>query len=1092
MKNYSFFSVLALLHFICLHGLAQNEYPTFKRINTNDGLSQGHVSAILKDRKGFMWFATDEGINKYDGYRFTVYKHDPEKASSISNNAVFDVLEDKAGNLWIGTASGLDKFDRNADSFIHYPSGRRGGMYVKDIFQDSKSRIWLGTTEGLYLFDAAKGSFFCYRHAAAANSLSDDIIYRVTEDNDGRLWIATKNGLNVLYPETGHFLNYKNEPGNNRSIGANWIKSVYKDSKGNIWAGTQGSGIALFSFKDNSFTNFRHNDADPGSISHNDILSFAEDNKGKLWVGTENGGISVLDDLTNSFTHYQFDINNNNSLSNNSIYCIYKDDINNIWVGTFSDGINFLPFYGDKFRHYNQIPGDKNSLSNSIILSITADSNGAIWIGTDGGGLNLFDKKSGTFSHYRYDKNKKNGISSDYVLSVIEVEPGILGIGYHRGGFDLFDIKKGVFTHHLPDENNSNSLSTLTVNVIFQDRSGLLWLGTWGGGLDVYDRKTNSYTHYKNNPADSTSINNNFIHAIVEDNTGNMWVATGGGLNLFNRKNNGFIHFVNDPHNEQSINNNSIESIFTDKAGNTWLATGGGLSLFNRKTNSFKLYTEKDGLSSNMIRGILEDNNGNFWVSSNRGLSKFNPVTKICRNYDASDGLQGSEFKSRAVYKAPDGQMFFGGPAGLNIFYPDSIKDNDYIPPVYFTEFQIFNKPVAIGNKTGDLPAQHISSTGEITLSYKHSVFTFEFSALNFTLPAKNQYAYKLENFDKDWNYVGNKRTATYTNLDAGEYIFHVMASNNDNIWNRTGTSIKIIITPPFWLTGWFKLLAFVSIIGCAFTFYTFRINAINNQKLKLQQQVLEQTHQLVQSTLEEQKARREAEQANTELAQKNKEVEQFIYIASHDLQEPLRTTTGFVELLQQQYKGKLDEKADKYFNFITDASTRMKTLITDLLDYSKIGTKKEFVTVDCNLIMQEVMADLGDAISKAHAIITAHQLPVITGYPTEIKQLFQNLVINAIKFRKKDITPQITIAVEDTGDYWEFTVKDNGIGIEGKFKEKIFLIFQRLHTRTEYEGSGIGLAHSKKIVEIHGGKIWIESEPGEGTTFHFTIQKER
>jgi signal transduction histidine kinase len=423
------------------------------------------------------------------------------------------------------------------------------------------------------------------------------------------------------------------------------------------------------------------------------------------------------------------------------------------------------------------------------------------------------------------------------------------------------------------------------------------------------------------------------------------------------------------------------------------------------------------------------------------------------------------------------------------VFNPDSLAENKNIPPIAFTGFELFNKTVIPGVK-GSVLNQSILETNEIILSYDQSVFTFEFAALDYTFPEKNQYAYKLEGFDKDWNYVGNKRTATYTNLDPGSYTFKVRGSNNDGIWNNEGSSIKIIITPPYWKTWWFKIMAVLIIAGTATVFYRYRVNAINQQKINLQQQVQAQTRQLVISTMQEQKARRAAEQANMDLERKNKELQQFAYVASHDLQEPLRTTSGFVGLLQQQYQGKIDQKADKYLAFISDATTRMTVLIKDLLDFSRIGTNVEIKKIDCNKLLQNMLADIMAARLETKADIQYAELPVIYGYPTEIKLLFQNLVINAIKFRRKDVNPLIKISAQKKEDYWEFAVSDNGIGIEKKHSEKIFDIFQRLHTRKEYEGSGIGLSHCKKIVELHKGKIWLESVPGEGSIFYFTISQ--
>ena len=434
--------------------------------------------------------------------------------------------------------------------------------------------------------------------------------------------------------------------------------------------------------------------------------------------------------------------------------------------------------------------------------------------------------------------------------------------------------------------------------------------------------------------------------------------------------------------------------------------------------------------------------------------------------------------------------MYFGGINGFNGFFPDSIQEKKYEPPLVFTDFQIFNKQVPISEKSNDktLLKQSITDTKELVLSYDQSVISFEFASLNYAVQNKKQYSYMLEGFDKDWNDIGTKHTATYTNLDPGKYIFKVRGLNNEGKWSSNIASLQLTITPPFWLTWWFRIAIILAVAGSVITFYRVRINAVERQRKILQQKVKEQTIQLVHSNEEERKARLEADHANEELEKKNQELEQFVYIASHDLREPLRTTSGFVELFQKQYKGKLDEKADTYLSHITQAADRMKMLIDDLLDYSRIGSKKEFKQVDCNIILQDVLSDLGIVLSETGAEIKADRLPVISGYHTGIKQLFQNLITNGIKFRKKNVSPKIKIYTEIKDDVWKFSFTDNGIGIDPQYSEKIFVIFQRLHTRKEYEGSGIGLAHCKKIVELHNGKIWVESALGNGSTFYFTL----
>ena len=432
--------------------------------------------------------------------------------------------------------------------------------------------------------------------------------------------------------------------------------------------------------------------------------------------------------------------------------------------------------------------------------------------------------------------------------------------------------------------------------------------------------------------------------------------------------------------------------------------------------------------------------------------------------------------------------MFFGGPNGFNIFHPENIPENKNIPPVYITGMHIFNKPQHPG-EVGSFISSAFAETNEIKLSHKENMITFEFAALNYILPEKNLYAYKLEGLEKDWNYMGTKRNASYTNLEPGTYTFRVKASNNDSIWNEEGASLTIIITPPYWQTWWFRAIIGIGITGWLIGFYLFRMNNVGKQKQLLEQKVREQTRLLLLMNEEERKLRMQADETNKQLISKNSELQQFAYIASHDLQEPLRTTSGFVQLLQTKYRGKLDIDADKYLAFIAGSAERMKMLINDLLDFSKLGNNAKLTEIDCNELLQILQADLGAVIASTSATISVGEMPIIKGYATEIKLLFQNLIVNAIKFRKKNTAPLIAVSFEPIETGWQFCVSDNGIGIDKKYHDKIFRIFQRLHNKDEFEGSGIGLSHCAKIVDMHKGKIWILSEPEKGAAFYFTIQ---
>ena len=538
-----------------------------------------------------------------------------------------------------------------------------------------------------------------------------------------------------------------------------------------------------------------------------------------------------------------------------------------MWVGTYSEGINYLSQYKDKFIHYNESLTNLNALNDHNILSVTGAGDEYIWIGTDGGGLNRFDKNTKSFSHYLNNKADKNTINSNVVISVLAVDKDLLALGLLRGGMDLFNTKTGRFSHHLPEQENPNSISLSTVTILCSSLDGNIWVGTWGGGLNFYDRKKNSFAHFENNPADTNTICSNFTACLLEDSQGNLWAGSSEGLDRLDKITGKFIHYRHSDKNKNSLSQSFVQFIFEDHAHNLWFGTSGGLNLFNPANNSFTAFTEKDGLADNMILSIEEDNSGNLWLGSNNGITKFNPKSKTIINYGTTDGLQGIQFKPSSCFRAADGEMFFGGTNGFNTFYPDSLMNNPFVPPVYITGFQIFNKEVIPGGSAGAIQ-QPISEAKKITLSYNQSVFSFEFAALNFTKPGENEYAYKLVGFDKEWNYAGNKHTATYTHLDPGSYVFKVKGSNNDGVWNEKAASVNILITPPYWLTWWFRLGILLAITGACIGFYRYRINIIKIQKDRLQKKVNEQTIELVHINKEERAARLEAEFARSESEQ--------------------------------------------------------------------------------------------------------------------------------------------------------------------------------------------------------------------------------
>ena len=738
-------TLVSLFFIVAAEAFAQ---PRFSHLTSTDGLSNDHVNSIVKGKRGFIWIATDDGLNRYDGYQFIVYRHDREDPKSIRDNLIFDMFE-REDKFWIGTASGLEMLDRAGDTFTHFsPDGK--DFAVHDIFGDSEDRIWLATSSGLFLFDPDAKTFTPYP-TLADEKAPKDLAFKVAEDKFGDLWIATRQGLRRLNRETLKTVPLSTNDKNSRGIDNAWTKTVYCDRVGNIWIGTQGRGVFRYDNRDGTFTNFSHDNSST-SIGHNDILTLAEGPDGSMWVGTENGGISVYNFTRNAFTTYRNVEGDNSSLTNNSVYYIYKDDQQNMWVGTYSGGINFLPKYGEKFSLQRAATDDRPGLSNSIVLDLVTDSNGKIWIGTDGGGLNKYDPVTKSFTSYRSNDKTSRSPGSDYVLALVEVSPGLLAVGYHRGGFDLMKTSTGEFIR-LSLASNPLDPSLATVNKVYKDRNNNLWVGTWGGGVGMYDSKGNAIKWFSS----KNGLTNDFIHAIGEDDDGHLWIGTDSGLNMITPGSDKVTQYFNDENNDATIPNNVVDDVLLDRDGNLWLATAGGLCRFDKATDEFKIYREKDGLPNNMTRAIMEDKNGHIWISSNRGLSKFDPMTEVFRNYTIEDGLQGNIFKPGSACKTADGWLFFGGSNGLNSFHPDSLKDNTFVPPVFFTDFKLFNSSIRV-NGPDSILHQHINVAKELTLQHDQSVFTLDYAALNYTFSSKNQYSYRMIGFDKHWNNVGNKR----------------------------------------------------------------------------------------------------------------------------------------------------------------------------------------------------------------------------------------------------------------------------------------------------------------------------------------------
>jgi PAS domain S-box-containing protein len=842
------FMQLAVLSAIC-----QKRNIGFEHLGTDKGLSQSNVLCILQDSRGFMWFGTRDGLNKYDGYTFTVYKNNEKDKHSISNNYIYHVVESANGDLWIATwGGGLNRFDRNRNIFITYkhdPSdpGSIASDFIRNVYEDHEGNVWVATEgAGLDILDKTSGKFIHNKHKESdKKSISDDYIRTVFEDRQQNIWIGTTNGgLNLYNRKEKTFSFFVHDNKDQNSLSSNDVYNIFEDAESRLWIGTNGGGLNLFDRSSGKFICYKNQLNNNNSLQSNAVYAINEDKNHKIWIGTENGGLSIFDPSVGVFDNYLHDEVDNISLSNNSIYAICKTTDNNMWIGTFNAGVDRVNMAA-QFIHYKH-SSQPTSLSDNHILSIYEDSKQNIWIGTDGGGLNLFDPASARFTHFLHDPRTQNSICGNYVLTVCEDYEHNIWIGTWGDGLTVYNPMKKTFRQFKNDPSISSSLSNNNVWEIYQDNEKNIWISTYGGGLNLFDPKTNSFSHYSYDETNKEGLNNNKIYSVLDDGKGHLWIGTdGGGINIFDKKTQKFTYYTHDDK-RSSLVSNSIGRIYLDADSNFWIPTDQGLSFLNIKTKNFTNYTTRDGLPSNLIFGILQDKHHRLWISTGKGISCFDPATKIFKNYGVADGLQGDEFKEDAFCKTNTGALYFGGNNGFNVFFPDSLQQTSFDPPLVMTNFKIFNQqvPIALDDNDHSPLKKDITETNSLIISHKSSVIEFEFASLNF-FNKKKEYSYMLEGFDETWTIVSDKRSATYTNLSPGTYTFKVKSMNNDGKWSSRILTLQLKITPPFWLTWWFKTLSLLFILGCLFAFYKMRLRAITKQKVQLEKQVKERTDEI-------------------------------------------------------------------------------------------------------------------------------------------------------------------------------------------------------------------------------------------------------
>ena len=853
-------------------------------------MSQSIVLDIVQDRQGFMWFCTEDGLNRYDGYTFSVLRNDPQDRNSISHNYTLCILKDRDGDLWIGTFyGGLNRYDCRTETFTHFradPSNDHSLCHdiVRTLYQDREGTIWIGTDGGLNKLNPKTDSLVSYYHNPHnPHSLSDNRVRSICEDRHGDVWIATENGLSCFDKTHDSFTNYFHDPVNRNSLAANQTRVVLSDRQGAVWVGTDGAGLDRLTFNADgsvSFTHYVHDENDPYSLGDNYIYSLFEDDTGALWVGSNGGGLSILDPLTQQFETFTYNPLNPNSISYDEIYAIYQDRSGVMWLGTYGGGLSRVSRTAEQFLHIQADATIDNSLNANIVWSIYEDDMGLLWIGTHGGGLNRYNRLTNEWTTFQHDPQNPLSLGHNIVRVITQDSEGLFWLGTEGGGVDRFDPDTGEFTHYRHNPNDPTSLSHDEIRCIFEDKRGTLWIGTHGGGLNRLNRATGTFTSYRHHPQQPNSLSNDYVRVIHESPDGMLWIGThGGGLNKFDPRAETFTHYRAQDNDSTRLSNDFVFSILQDDDGVLWIGTwGGGLNKLDPARDIFHHYKTEHGLADNAIYGVLQDEFGNLWMSSNNGLCQFNPVSGEVHNYSTDDGLQSTEFNGGAYFQSRSGEMFFGGINGFNAFYPETVHENEHVPPVVLTEFLKFNEPVDLTHP--------ISTLQDITLGHRDYVFAFEFAALDFTAPERNQYAYKMEGLDDDWIYTNAaKRFATYTTLPPGKYTFRVKGSNNDGIWNEQGASLGVIIRPAVWQTWWFKLMLGLLVLAFVFAAYRWRMKTIHEKRRVLEARVQERT-----------KAAKTLQDALDEVERlKNRLQAENIY-----LQDEIKIVTNFENIITQ------------------------------------------------------------------------------------------------------------------------------------------------------------------------------------------------
>ena len=904
----------------------------FQHLDTEDGLSQSTVNCLIQDKYGFIWFGTNDGLNKYDGNSFNIYINVSGDSTSISYNDIKSLYVDDKGALWVGTyGNGLNKYNYNNDTFTRYvadpkKSNTIANNRVYGLINDENDRLWIATNEGISVLDETSQTFKNY-YSSDSVGFTNDNIREIYKTSDGTIWIGNYFELAKYSPETDSFISYymPEELKDSSSIDPN-IFVITEKNKDELWIGCYGSGLLSFNKKNEKFTLHK----DPNLQTGLRVFAITTTKNNEVWMATRNKGLVVYSPEFDVFRSFMHDPNFPTSISDNDMRCLGQDESGVMWVGG-QGGVNKYDPARKKFTHYTYQPNNSNSISDKNIWALKELKNGKLLIGTNLG-LDIMDPSTGTVKRFGSDADNMNGMENKNVNSVFDDIDGNIWVGTREAGLHKLDTATGVFRRIVGENLPSNMVLS-----IYQDKNKRIWLGT-DGGLALFNPEDESYFFYRNDKNDPHSIGYDNVRRIIEDKDGVLWIGTyGGGLNKFDVQKGTFKRYIHNENDSTSISNNNVRCFYIDSNENFWIGTSKGLNLYHPENETFTSILDTDGLPNNVIYGVLGDQNGDMWVSTNNGLCRFNYERSEFKTFTQKDGTQDNEFNGGAYCKGKNGTLYFGGINGINIFNPDSINTRSYVPNVVVTDFQLFNISVKIGERKDGrtILKRNIQDTEYIELTYSDRVFSFEFTALDFASPASNKYAYILENFEKQWNYTSSERRfATYTNLNAGTYTFKVKGTNSDGIWNKIPTEITIKILPPFWETWWFRVLLIVAIIGTTYYVVRKQINAVKQRNEELERLVQERTVEI-----EEQA--QDLTVANEQLQTKQEEIQ--------EQSEELRVQASVLQDMNSQLQHEREQTTSsiQYAKTIQQALLPLPQIIEGLVESFILYRPKDIVSGD-------------------------------------------------------------------------------------------------------------------------------------------------